>query len=121
MIFGMNKQLFKQLCMNFNKEADKDLYELWEHNLRPYDEDEIQKAINVIIAKDKFFPTFSRFLEVVKDIVSKEEFDSEKSVREKMKRLNIHPDWLDKEIVNEPIDEETEDVFNDFNNFIKEF
>ena len=121
MIIGMNKQLFKQLCMNYNKEADKDLYELWEYNLRPYDEDEIQKAISVIVAKDKYFPTFSRFLEVVKDIVSKEEFDSEKSVREKMKRLNIHPDWLDKEIINEPIDEETEDVFNDFNNFLEEF
>lgn len=118
----MNKQLFKQLCMNYNKEADKDLYELWEYNLRPYDEDEIQKAISVIIAKDKFFPTFSRFLEVVKEVVSKEEFDSEKSVREKMKRLNIKPDWLNnKEITNEPVDKETEEIFEDFNNFIKEF
>lgn len=29
--------------------------------------------------------------------------------------------WLKKEIVNEPIDKETEEVFNDFQNFLKEF
>ena len=31
------------------------------------------------------------------------------------------PDWLDKEIINEPIDKETEELYEDFNNFINEF
>lgn len=119
----MNKKLFKQLCMNFNREADKELYELWEYNLRPYDEEEMQKAISIIISQDKFFPTLNRVLEVVKDVVKKEVivFDSEDTIREKMKRLNIHPKWLDKEIVNEEIDKETEEGFNDFQNFIADF
>ena len=30
-------------------------------------------------------------------------------------------EWLNKEIVNQPIDKETEEVFNDFQNFLKEF
>ena len=33
----------------------------------------------------------------------------------------ITADWLNHEIVNEPIDKETEDLFDDFQNFIKEF
>lgn len=33
----------------------------------------------------------------------------------------ITADWLNKKIINEPIDEETEKEFNDFQNFIKEF
>ena len=119
----MNKKDFAKLCFNFNKDPNEDLYELWKDNLRPYDDNEIQKAINTIISTDKYFPTLSRFLEVVKDIVSKEnvDIDDEKYIREKMKKHNIHPEWLDKEIINEPIDEETKKEFDDFNKFIEEF
>lgn len=31
------------------------------------------------------------------------------------------PEWLNRKIVNQPIDEETEKVFNDFQDFIKDF
>ena len=117
----MKIELFKQMCKNFNKELDEDLYLLWNERLRMYVDEEIKKAVNIIISKDKYFPTLSRFLEVIKEVVSKEEFDSEKSVREKMKRLNIKPDWLNKEVTNEPIDEETEEIFEDFNSFLEEF
>lgn len=119
----MNKKLFKQLCMNYGKDADKELFELWEYNLRCYDENEMQKAISIIISQDKYFPTLNRVLEVVKDVVRKEEIirDDENVIKEKMKRLNIHPDWLDEEITNKKIDEETEKEFDDFNNFIEEF
>ena len=90
MIIGMNKQLFKTLCMNYNREADKDLYELWEHNLRCYDEEEIKQAINIIISKDKYFPMLNRILEVVKDVVNKEPLDD----RYKIEKLNkIKPKW----------------------------
>lgn len=110
----MNKTLFKQLCMNYNKQPDKELYELWEYNLRPYDEEEIQQAINIITTNDKYFPTLNRLLEVVKDIVLKETF-----IKDESKYKNTK--WYGKEIINQPIDEETQKEFDDFNNFIKEF
>lgn len=92
MNFGMNKQLFKQLCMNYNRDADKELYELWEYNLRCYDEDEMKQAISIIISQDKYFPTLSRILEVVKDIVNKEVIDD----RYKIEKLNkIKPSWYE--------------------------
>ncbi len=33
----------------------------------------------------------------------------------------ITSSWVDSEIVNQPIDKETEDVFNDFQKFLEEF
>ena len=122
MIIGMNKRLFKQLCMNYNKEADKELYELWEYNLRCYDEEELAKAINIIIANDKYFPTLSRILEVVKDIVNKENIEyDEKYMKEKMINSGVIPDWLDKPIINKPIDDETKETYEDFKSFLEEF
>lgn len=118
----MNKKIFKQLCMNYNRDADKDLYEMWEYNLRCYDEDEMQKAINIIIAQDKFFPTLSRVLEVVKDVVKKEDVSkNEDAIIEKAKRLNINLQWYNEDIEDEPIDDETKKTFEDFNKFIEEF
>ena len=108
----MNKKDFAKLCFNYNKEPNEDLFELWKDNLRCYDEDEIQKAINIIISNDKFFPNLNRFLEVVKDVVSKEELTT---------TLKIKPEWYFDEITNLEIDEETENIYNDFQNFIKEF
>lgn len=119
----MNKKDFVKLCFNFSKEPSEELFELWEYNLRCYDEDEMQKAINIIISQDKYFPTLNRILEVVKDIVNKEEIiqDDENVIREKMKRLNIHPEWLNKKIKNQKVDEETKKEFEEFKDFIKEF
>lgn len=117
----MNKKDFVKLCFNYNKEPNEDLYELWEHSLRCYDEEEIKEAINIIISQDKFFPTFSRVLEVVKKVVNNEELNCEDNVRKNMSRLNIHPEWLDKDIINQPIDEETQNEFDDFQNFLREF
>lgn len=95
MISGMNKNLFKQLCLNYNRTADVELYKLWEYNLRCYDEDEMQKAINIIISSDKYFPNLNRVLEVVKEVVSKEDivFDEEYKIN-RMKKLGIKPVWL---------------------------
>ena len=36
-------------------------------------------------------------------------------------RKNKAPEWLNREIVNQPLDKESEDIFNDFQNFINEF
>lgn len=124
MIFGMNKNIFKLLCMNYNREADKNLYQLWLYNLRCYDEEEVKKAANIIISQDKFFPTLSRMLEVLKDIVKKEDFEdynSERTVRKKLETLSFKPEWYGKEIKNQEIDESTQREIEDFNNFIKEF
>lgn len=113
----MNKSLFKQLCMNYNKEADKELYELWEYNLRLYDEKEIQKAINIIISNDKYFPNLNRMLEVVKEVVKNDKviYDKEYKVN-RMKKLNIIPEWYNKKIKENKII-----VDNNFKNFIEEF
>lgn len=114
----MNKQLFKQLCINYNRTADKDLFELWEYNLRPYDEEELKKAFGIIMVQDKYFPNLNRVLEVVKDVVNKE-LTNDRYKLEKLDR--IKPEWYGKEIENEPIDEETKKEFEDFNKFIEEF
>lgn len=118
----MTEKLFAKLCFNYNKEPNEDLFELWEYNLRCYDEKEIQKTISIIISKDKFFPTLNRVLEVVKEVVSKENCEvSDYEKIDKMKKLNIIPNWLNKEIINQEIDKQTKDEFNEFNNFIQEF
>lgn len=36
-------------------------------------------------------------------------------------KKTITTDWIKQEVVNEPIDEETEKIFNDFQEFIKDF
>ena len=122
MIIGMNKKLFKQLCMNYNKEADKELYELWEYNLRCYDEEELSKAINIIIANDKYFPTLNRILEVVKDIVNKESIEyDEKYMKEKMINSGVVPEWFNKDIANQEIDKQTKKEYDEFMGFIEVF
>lgn len=122
MIIGMNKKLFKQLCMNYNKEADKELYELWEHNLRCYDEEELSKAINIIIANDKYFPTLNRILEIVKDIVNKENIEyDEKYMKEKIINSGVIPEWFNKDITNQKIDEQTKKEYDEFMGFIEVF
>lgn len=100
----MNKKDFAKLCFNFNKEPNEDLYELWEYNLRCYDGEELSRAINIIIANDKYFPTLSRVLEVVKDIVLKETF-----IKDESKYKNTK--WYGKEIINQPIDKETQQEY----------
>lgn len=108
----MNKKDFAMLCINYGKEPNEDLFELWKYNLRPYDEEEIKKTFNIIMAQDKFFPTLNRIIEVVKDLVSKEET---------IKIIKIKPERYFNETTNLEIDEETENIYNDFQNFIKEF
>lgn len=119
----MNKKDFVKLCFNFNKEPNEDLYELWEYNLRAFDEQEIRDAFNKIILTEKYFPNLNKVLEVVKEVVKKEnlEFNNESVIKEKIKKFNINPQWLNKEITNQAIDKETEETYNDFQNFLKEF
>ena len=115
----MNKKDFAKLCFNYNKEPNEDLFELWEDNLRCYDEDEIKKTINTIISQDKYFPTLSRVLEVVKDVVKKEDaYCDEEHKREKMVRINFKPKWFNEEITSENLDES---IISDFQNFLEDF
>ena len=122
MIIGMNKKQFKKLCLNYGKDANVDLYELWNYNLRCFDEEEIEKTINKIIATDQYFPTLNRLLEVAKEIVSSEsvEYD-EKQLGEIFERKGVVPEWYGKDIESEPIDDETEKEFEDFQTFLEDF
>ena len=116
----MNKKDFVKLCFNYSKEPNEELYELWNYNLRPYDEEEIRQAINRIIATDRYFPTFSKILESVKEVVARETLESENDVYiiNIAKKFNIKPIWLNKEITNEEIDEKDQKEFDDFKRFI---
>ena len=38
-----------------------------------------------------------------------------------LQNIKVKPEWLDKEITNQEIDEETQKEYDEFNNFLKEF
>ena len=118
----MNKKDFAKLCFNYNKEPNEDLYDLWSYNLRCFDEEEMQKTINRIITTDQYFPTLNRLLEVAKQVVREENIEyDEKQLGGIFERKGVVPEWYGKEIENEPIDEETEKEFKDFQTFLEDF
>lgn len=115
----MKIDLFRQLCMNFNREPSEDLYKIWNEELDDFDELHVEQAVKNIMLKDKFFPTLSRIIEEIKILPPIELSDEIK--RKRMEERGIIPQWLRGEVVNQQIDKETEDLFEDFNNFIEEF
>lgn len=115
----MNKKDFAKLCMNFDKEPNVELYEYWNEMLEDYDPYYVEKAIESIIITDKFFPTYSRILEVLKELPLEEIPTEEKKRR--MKEKGVEPSWLDKVFEDEEVDEMTLKEFNDFQNFLEEF
>ena len=44
-----------------------------------------------------------------------------KTLEDSANKKNKAPEWLNREIVNQPIDEETKMIYEDFNNFLKGF
>lgn len=112
----MNKKLFIRLCKNFDKEPDKDLYELWDEELEDIDNYYIELAVKKIIKTYSYFPILKKIMEELNTI------DVYLPIEEKTKRMiekNIIPEWLNKEIINEEITNEED--FKDFQNFIQEF
>lgn len=110
----MNKKQFAKLCMNYDKEPNEELYSLWNEMLEDYDSYFVEVAIDNIIKNDKFFPTFSRVLEELKKLPPMEIPEEEKIKR--MKDKGVIPEWLNKEIPESEIEEDT-----DFKKFIEEF
>ena len=100
----MNKKLYKMLCVNFNKEPDKDMYELLEETLYGYDDYLIKDTIDYIIKNDKYMPNIARIIEVLKSMPNERLTDKQKIKRWEEK--GIHPNWLDIEIKREPISDE---------------
>lgn len=90
-ITGMNKKLFISLCMNYNKEADARLYELWEESLKDYDPYVVEKAVSNIMKKDKFMPNLNRILEEIK--TTKVEYTKEMKLK-RWKEQGIEPSVL---------------------------
>jgi hypothetical protein len=90
-ITGMNKKLFISLCMNYNKEADARLYELWEESLKDYDPYVIEKAVSNIMKKDKFMPNLNRILEEIK--ITNVEYTKEMKLK-RWKEQGIEPSVL---------------------------
>ena len=116
---NMRIELFKKLCANFNKEPNEDLYLLWNDEFNDYDPYYLELAIHNIIRTEKFFPTISRVLEVLKELPY-EEIPTEEKIR-RMKERGIEPNWLNKAFQYESVDEETKNIFDDFQSFIKCF
>jgi len=115
----MKVELFRKLCMNFNKEPNEELYLLWKEQFDDYDPYYLEIVINNIIANDSYFPTISKVIEEFKKTNCKEIPVKEKERRKKEK--NVIPNWLYKEIINQPINNEVEKKYNNFNSFLEEF
>jgi len=89
----MNKKDFAKLCMNYDKEPNEELYELWNDALKDYDTYYVKVAIKNIIANDRYFPTLSKVLEEIKNLPV-----MEIPVKEKIKRMKekgVIPSWLE--------------------------
>ena len=114
----MNKETFKKLCMNFGKDANKELYELWNEQLEDYDPYFVDIAISNIIRNDKYFPTISRVIDELRNIPFEEIPIEEKKRR--MKAKGIEPEWLDKVFEDEEPDDDTIREFEEFKSFIED-
>lgn len=88
----MNKKQFVKLCVNFNKEPNEELYELWCEELEDFGPYYVEVAIKNIMVNDKFFPTLSRVLEELKNLPPMEIPVEEKIKR--MKEKGVIPNWL---------------------------
>lgn len=89
----MNKKDFVKLCMNYDKEPNEELYELWKEELKDYDTYYVEIAIKNITKEDKFFPNLNRILEEIKKLQSLEIPTYEKIKR--MKEKGVIPSWLE--------------------------
>lgn len=88
----MRIELYRQICMNFNKEPNEDLYLLWKEELEDYDTYYVEVAIKNIIKKDKYFPTLNRIIEELSNLPALEIPTNEKIKR--MKAKGVIPSWL---------------------------
>ena len=113
----MYKETFKKLCMSFDKKPNQELYEYWDEILEDYDPYFIDIAINNIIKNDKFFPTIARIIEEIQNTPYEEISTEEK--RRRMKEKGINPEWVDKVIENEEVEQNDIDTFNEFKSFLE--
>ena len=110
----MKIDLFKQLCMNYDKVPNEELYILWKNELKDFDPYYIEVAIKNIIARDRYFPTLSKILEELKNVPAME-IPQEVKIK-RMKDKGVIPSWL-----NQNINESEIEVDYEFKNFIEGF
>ena len=109
----MNKKTFVKLCMSFDKEPNEELFNIWNEMLEGYDPYYVDVAINNIVINDKFFPTFNRILEAIRDVPPMEIPIGEKIYR--MKVRGVIPKWFNSKLTSTPYEDE------DFKAFINDF
>ena len=109
----MKIETFKKLCANYSKEPNEDLYLCWNEMLDGYDPYYVDMAVNSIVKNDKFFPTFNRILEVIKELPPMEIPEEEKIKR--MKAKGVIPKWFNSKLTSTPYEDE------DFKAFINDF
>lgn len=79
----MDRNLFKILCDNFNKELNRELYELYNNELQDYDPILVKNAVMNILKNKKYFPNLADIKEEIKKLPPLYELLTEK---EKIKR-----------------------------------
>ena len=113
----MKVELFKKLCANFNREPSEDLYKLWNEELEGLDDYYLDLAIKNIIRTYNYFPKLSDlYNECLK--VPNVEIPTEIKTK-RMER--VRPLWTSYEVRNKPIDKETQQQFDDFQEWLVEF
>ena len=115
----MRIELFRQICMNFNREPSEDVYRLWNEELINYDDLYVEQAFKNILKNEKYFPTLSRVIEEITNLPSIE--ITEDTKKKRMEKRGIIPQWLRGEVINERMGISDYKTFEDFNDFIEEF
>ena len=110
----MNKKLYMALCTNYNKQKDKEHFELLEEMFKDDDPIYMERTIKRIIKEDKFFPSVARIKEVLN-----EEYNIPLTEEEKLKRWNkegIVPECTAKEPTEANVsDEELKELQEEWN------
>lgn len=109
-------KLYNQLLLNYNKEFDEDMFEMWYEELEQYGLKYIKQVFRKTMMQNKFMPTLKEVIDELKNI--KYEALTEEEKIEKLQEQGIFLKWVDKEIKNEPM---TEAELKEFEDLLKEF
>ena len=109
-------KLYNQLLLNYNKEFDSDMFEMWYEELVEFDLKYIKQVFRKLMIQNKFMPTLKEVIDELKNVKYEPLTNEEKL--EKFKNQGIMPKWVDKEIKNDPM---TQEEIDEFNELLKEF
>jgi len=86
-------KLYNQLLLNYNKEFDSDMFEMWYEELETFDLKYIKQVFRKLMMQNTFMPTLKEVMDELKNVKYEPLTEDEK--KEKFKNENVK--WLDKE------------------------